>query len=59
MKIFREINEKLRKRLGFNTSTKYLHNIKVVINTAKILYCGILRLIFVGLNVLNSIKMNQ
>lgn len=30
---------------------KYPHNIKVVINTAQILYCGVLRLIFVGSNV--------
>lgn len=37
---------------------KYPHNIKVVINTAQILYCGVLRLIFVGSNVYNSIKMN-
>lgn len=30
---------------------KYPYNIKVVINTAQILYCGVLRLILIGSNV--------
>ena len=35
---------------------KYPHNIKVVINTAQILYCGVLRLIFVGSNVYKTVS---
>ena len=52
--VLKKINTKFMQKTSKELSVllaKYPYNIKVVINTAQILYCGVLRLILVGSNV--------